>query len=339
MSQGKKNSELFDIPLDDDPQDQSSSDERTTRSSRRDYLGRRDASLAKIASGEFINKTFQKIDPSRCRLWEHHNRSYSLLNETRCQDLIEGIKAQGGQEFPAIVRAIRNDPDFDFEVICGARRHWAITWLREHHYDYKFLIDVRDLSDEEAFRLSDIENRDREDISDYERAVDYKNALSMYYKSAKEMSERLDVSPTWLSRFLDLAKMPESVLEAYPDITHVKENHYRELKPLLKGSQKIAIHAQAKKLANEQSKRREEGKELIDGIAVFKTLKAAVKTPAPKKGPLASYTSSTSKKPMLDISRNGKHGFSMKLYAGSGASKKELAAAFTKILDEYYDEA
>jgi len=30
--------------------------------------------------------------------------------------------------------------------------------------------DYRDLTDEEAFRLADIKNRDREDISDFERA-------------------------------------------------------------------------------------------------------------------------------------------------------------------------
>ena len=40
--------------------------------------------------------------------------------------------------------------------------HWAITWLRANNYpDFRYLIEVRDLTDEQAFRLSDIENRDR----------------------------------------------------------------------------------------------------------------------------------------------------------------------------------
>ena len=34
------------------------------------------------------------------------------------------------------------------------------------------------MSDEEAFRLADIENREREDISDYERAIDYGDAIA-----------------------------------------------------------------------------------------------------------------------------------------------------------------
>jgi hypothetical protein len=61
----------------------------------------------------------------------------------------------------------------EYEVICGARRHWTVAWLRANNYrQFRFLVEVRELSDEEAFRLSDIENRDREDISDYERAID-----------------------------------------------------------------------------------------------------------------------------------------------------------------------
>src|SRR3546814_19225205 len=77
---------------------------------------------------------------------------------------------------PAIVRRVRGEPDYDFEVICGARRHWSISWLRSHNYpDFRFLVDIRELSDEEAFRIADIENRAREDLSDLERARDYRS--------------------------------------------------------------------------------------------------------------------------------------------------------------------
>ncbi|MBT3726031.1 MAG: ParB N-terminal domain-containing protein [Gammaproteobacteria bacterium] len=31
---------------------------------------------------------------------------------------------------PALVRKVENDPNFEYEVIYGARRHWAISWLR-----------------------------------------------------------------------------------------------------------------------------------------------------------------------------------------------------------------
>lgn len=97
-----------------------------------------------------------------------------------------------------------------FEVICGARRHFAVSWLRANNYpQFRYLVEERALTDEEAFRLADIENRDREDLSDYERAVDYAQALERYYGGRqKTMATRLEVSEAWLSRYLQLAKLP-----------------------------------------------------------------------------------------------------------------------------------
>ena len=113
--------------------------------------------IAELASGAVVTRIQELVDPARCRMWSGHNREYGLLNEQRCGDLIESIKAQGRQEMPAIVRRVSGDPDFDFEVICGARRHWTISWLRSHNYpDFKFLVDIREIGDEEAFRLADI---------------------------------------------------------------------------------------------------------------------------------------------------------------------------------------
>jgi ParB family chromosome partitioning protein len=152
-------------------------------------------------------------------MWAGHNRDYALLNEERCADLIESIKAQGRQEIPAIVRRLSGDDGFEFEVICGARRHWSISWLRSHNYpDFKFLVDVREMGDEEAFRLADIENRARDDLTDLERARDYLRALTAYYDGRqKTMAERLKVSESWLTRYLDLARLPDELTTAFAD--------------------------------------------------------------------------------------------------------------------------
>jgi ParB family chromosome partitioning protein len=71
---------------------------------------------------------------------------------------------------PAIVRRVSGEADYDFEPICGARRHWTTFWSRSHNYpDIEFLVDAREICDEEAFRLADIGNRARDDLTDYER--------------------------------------------------------------------------------------------------------------------------------------------------------------------------
>jgi ParB family chromosome partitioning protein len=67
--------------------------------------------LADLASGAIVNRTHELVDPAKCRMWAGHNRDYALLNEERCSDLIESIKAQGRQEIPAIVRRISGSED------------------------------------------------------------------------------------------------------------------------------------------------------------------------------------------------------------------------------------
>jgi ParB family chromosome partitioning protein len=246
------------------------------------FLNRSNA-LSERMSGDVVEKTFLWVEPERCRMWERHNRRYELLNDTRCADLIEGFKAQGQQEFPAVVRRVNDDPDHQYEVICGARRHWTVAWLRAHSYrQFKFLIEIRDLSDEEAFRLGDIENRDREDISDYERAMDYADAVSRYYRGRqKDMAARLEVSETWLSRYLGLAKLPKGIIEAYADITDIKERHARDLNPLLSHPEKKkAILEEVKAVAKEQRAAQQGEGRALDGPAVIARLKAAV---APKR--------------------------------------------------------
>ncbi len=284
-------------------------------------LGRRMESTKELSKGQRVRKVQYMVDPAKCQLWSKHNRQYDLLNEVRCADLIEGFKSTGKQEFPAIVRRLEGEgSEYEYEVICGARRHWTATYL-----GWDLLIEIRELTDEEAFRLADIENRDREDISDYERAVDYKNALSTYYSSQKQMAERLEVTIDWLSRFLSLADLPDEIVKAYRDITEIKVRHYRDLAPALK-------RASAKKKILEAA-RELHGKNL-DGKQVITALKAATEQPRPKKSILASYETSGGAK-MLSVSKKGKGGLSIAIEAG--VTKDELRQALEKVIEDHYN--
>lgn len=241
-------------------------------------LNTRLSGLSRVTSGDVKEKTLHLVDPARCRMWSRHNRRYDLLSEASCADLLEGLRSQGEQEFPAIVRAVSDDPNVDFEVICGARRHWSVSFLRTvEHRPIKFLIEVRDLDDEAAFRLSDVENRARDDISDYERALDYRTAVEDYYGGvARRMAERMEVSEQWLSRFLELAKLPAAVVEAFGDIREIRENHARTIKPLLNDDQaRPKVMAAAKTLSAEQGARAKAGEPVIEAAKVIERLKAA----------------------------------------------------------------
>ncbi|SMO84708.1 ParB/RepB/Spo0J family partition protein [Paracoccus laeviglucosivorans] len=244
----KRHNAIFDDVLKDIPE-ASAAEKAGTR-----FLKR---SNALAESGEREEKLLRWVDPDRCTMWDRHNRAYELLNEENCRDLIDSIRAQGQQEFPAIVRRISGTDGAEYEVICGARRHFAVSWLRANNYpQFRYLIEVRDLSDEEAFRLADIENRDRADLSDYERARDYLQALQLYYGGKqKAMAARLEVSEAWLSRYLYLARLPDEIVQAWPQITDLKELHARSLRPLLQDASDSVL-AEARIIAEHQASAR-----------------------------------------------------------------------------------
>src|SRR3546814_18613675 len=95
------------------------------------------------------------------------------------------------------------------------------------------------MTDEEAFRIADIENRAREDLSDLERARDYLRALDAYYEGRqKVMAERINVKESWLSRYLDLARLPVELMVAFPNPQDLRIKHVTAIKPLLKPAER-----------------------------------------------------------------------------------------------------
>lgn len=303
-------------------------------------LAARTNRLSELASGALVTRPQELVDPARCRLWAEHNRDYAKLDETRCADLIESLKAQGRQEVPAIVRRLHGDPDADFEVICGARRHWSVSWLRAHNYpEFRFLVEVRELTDEEAFRISDLENRAREDLSDVERARDYLRALGRHYGGVqKSMAERLKVSEAWLSRYLDLARLPAEVLTAFPDPHLLKIKHVTLLKPLLRTEDMRArVYTCARELAGREGDGRP-----VHPQDVIRLLNAAATSPSerspPKKSgrPPANTITAASGAPVLRIEAKQKKALSLTLLLDGGATRADADAALSALLDMHW---
>jgi ParB family chromosome partitioning protein len=287
-----------------------------------------------------VGRTVEQVDPARCRIWSEHNRDYAKLDEDRCADLIESFKAQGRQEFPAIVRRVQNEPGIDFEVISGARRHWTVSWLRQHNYaDFRYLVEVRELTDEEAFRISDLENRARDDLSDIERARDYLKALGRHYGGKqKDMAERLKVSEAWLSRYLDLARLPTELVAAFADPHELKIKHVTQLKPLLKPDDRAKrVLAEAGVIAAGKG----EGAPLKPQD-VLRRLAGAADPPkrsgSPKKSGKVVPEVITSAKgtPVLRIDAKGRKELSLTLLLQAGATRADAEQAIATLLSSYW---
>jgi ParB family chromosome partitioning protein len=306
----------------------------------RDMIATRSNRLAELATGASVAKTQYQVDPAKCRMWTYHNRDYAALDFERCKDLIESIKAQGKQEVPAIVRRVQGDPDHEFEVICGARRHWSVSWLREHNYpNIRYLVEVRDLTDEEAFRVSDLENRAREDLTDYERARDYLRALETYYGGVqKDMAERLNVTPSWLSRYLDLARLPDELVVAFASPHDLRIKHVTQIKPLLKPLPKYVLVAGR---AGELAKAKDMGKAMA-ASDVIKQLSAAARGPqkvrkAERSAGSHETVMDSEGKAILTVSRPRRgEGVSITLMPGGQGNRAEVIAAIQKLLDAHW---
>jgi ParB family chromosome partitioning protein len=303
-------------------------------------LASRQSRMSELAAGAVVGRTVEQVDPARCRIWSEHNRDYAKLNEERCADLIESFKAQGRQEFPAIVRRVQNEPGIDFEVISGARRHWTVSWLRQHNYaDFRYLVEVRELTDEEAFRISDLENRARDDLSDIERARDYLKALGRHYGGKqKDMAERLKVSEAWLSRYLDLARLPTELVAAFADPHELKIKHVTQLKPLLKPDDRAKrVLAEAGVIAAGKG----EGAPLKPQD-VLRRLAGAADPPkrsgSPKKSGKVVPEVVTSAKgtPVLRIDAKGRKELSLTLLLQAGATRADAEQAIATLLSSYW---
>jgi len=296
----------------------------------------RESALARVASGEVRQVTQLLLDPARVRIWPGNARNYDLLTEDHCRELIDSIIAEGGQKVPAVVRRIEGDPDHDYEVIAGTRRHWSISWLRAHSYpDMLFVAQVAQLDDEAAFRLADLENRARADVSDWERARNYLAALTTHYGNHQtRMAERLKLSKGWLSKMLKVAAIPDEVIAAFAS------PHEVQLKPAYALAQAMqdegearAITGAAQVIAREQAERRAAGKPAIPAADVLRRLLGASKKAEGEGGGPEPYRYVTGHgREVLSIQSINRHGVTVRLNAHPDAEVEEVVNALRNML-------
>jgi ParB family chromosome partitioning protein len=293
----------------------------------------RESALARVASGEVRQVTQLLLDPARVRIWPGNARSYAHLTKHGCRELIDSIVAEGGQKVPAVVRRVEGDPDHDYEVIAGTRRHWSISWLRAHSYpDMKFVAQVAALDDEAAFRLADLENRARQDVSDLERARNYAAALKTHYGNhLTRMAERLKLSKGWLSKMIKVASLPDAVIAAFASPADVQlRPGYTLAQALDDKAAAPAILAKAQALAKDQKFRRDQALGLWGPADVVRQLLGAAREAEERSEPWAWHTPHG--RTGLTIQSANRQGVTIRLHAGSGADVDQLAEALRQAL-------
>lgn len=293
----------------------------------------RESALARLANGEVKQVTQLLLDPARVRVWSGNPRHQESLTEESCRDLIDSILAEGGQKVPVVVRRLTDEPAFDYELIAGSRRHWSISWLRANNYpDMLLLAQVHSLDDESAFRLADLENRARRDISDFERARNYRHALKAYYNDRQnQMAERLKLSKGWLSKMMTVASLPDWAVAAFGSPAEIQLKVCYGLAQRLanlaeEGQQALKkAKAEATNIATEQADRRAAGGPAIPAGEVVRRLLESTEESQGEAEPLFRAESAHGRLAVSVLSSN-RNGATVRIHAGSGASDAEIVA-------------
>lgn len=156
----------------------------------------------KAPEGEVMIPT-DKITP-----WRFANRPKSELGDMEA--LAMSIRSQG-QMIAAVVRKSSQG----YELIAGRRRYEA---CRQLGIELKCL--VKNLSDQDAYALQAIENEQRENLSAYARALDYKLALDEgVFPSVQALAASIGQDRTTVSNILSFTRIPKEVCDAIGDMS------------------------------------------------------------------------------------------------------------------------
>lgn len=158
------------------------------------------------------------VNPFRCRVWSLHDRLEGEITEETCRTEIESF-SKHGQLIPVLGRPVPNDSSYEVELICGARRLFAAR-----HINIPLKVELRELSDHDALIAMDIENRQRVDVSPYERGISYAHWLREgHFKSQDDISRALRISASKVSRLLKVSRLPSVIVNAFRTPLEIRE--------------------------------------------------------------------------------------------------------------------
>jgi ParB family transcriptional regulator, chromosome partitioning protein len=230
-----------------------------------------------------VSTTKGLVSISMTRLTPNPNQPRKSFYDETITELSESIKEQGVLS-PIIVRPSGEN----YEIIAGERRYRAAekAGLKE------IPALIRKVSNGDAKVISLIENIQREDLNDIDRASALKELKTSLKLSWEKMAKKLGLSKRRVLDLVGLLDLPEEVKE---DIRQKKltERHGRALRQLLKKPDTLrdtTTFVKENKVTGEQT---QELVKLINGEPRFtieeaykQIIKAKPKKPKAKKGPL-----------------------------------------------------
>lgn len=141
-----------------------------------------------------------------------------------------------------------------YEVAFGHRRHTAALLIDQEKQPegWKIKARVKTLSDLELVEVMDRENAERKGISPYETGCHFLKCIQEgLYKSNADLAEKKQLTRQTISKYIQIAELPEPVLRAFKDPRTIKIAWIQPLQQAL-STHRDALLAKATGLAEDK---------------------------------------------------------------------------------------
>ena len=163
-----------------------------------------------------------KLDPKRVRATRFVNRDERafLESDPKFIELKDSLRSNG-QKQPIQVRLISGDAAADYEIIAGHRRHRACLILDsevEGGFPLLAIPDAKVNESRELVLAMYRENEERADVAPSEKGAMFRQWLSEgIFAEQGDIAAALKVSDATITKYLQIADLPSSVLAAFED--------------------------------------------------------------------------------------------------------------------------
>jgi ParB family chromosome partitioning protein len=163
------------------------------------------------------------------------------INNDEIKELADSISAQGLLQ-PILVRQKGNS---EFEIISGERRFRALRMLGRNRIP---CIVKHKLSDREMMEIALVENIQREDLNEIDKANSYQKLIAEYNYTHEELSKKIGKSRTAITNTLRLRSLPQEIQQMVKKKLF-SMGHARALLGIQDNKQRIEL---AKKILDEE---------------------------------------------------------------------------------------
>lgn len=166
-----------------------------------------------------------EITPDEIKLWKYKDRPENELGDL---DDFSKVLKKIGQLQPGIVR-LSQEPGPKYELIVGERR-WRACKLAGIPFQAKLV----SYTDTESGLAQAAENKNRQDLSDYARGINYSRQIDDGILTQSDLAEKLGTTRQQISRLMSYKEIPAQLIEAIGDMTKVSPRTAEEIKFICK---------------------------------------------------------------------------------------------------------